>query len=126
MAALVPVLGLAACSSSSKAHHDPAPPSGPTISLESLMFRPDTLTIKAGQSVTWRNDEPITHSVTSGKVTGIDAKTGLRSGQQPDGRFDANLPTKGSTFSFTFTTPGTYPYYCDIHEGMNASIVVTP
>ena len=31
---------------------------------------------------------------------------------------------KGKTFSFTFTKPGTYTYYCDIHQGMNATIKV--
>ena len=34
------------------------------------------------------------------------------------------LPGKGKTYSFTFTKPGSYTYYCDIHQGMNATIVV--
>lgn len=121
---LAPIL-LAGCSSA-KPKHDGQHASGPTISLKSLMFMPEQLTVKAGQTVTWRNDEPISHTVTSGTVAGVDAKSGLRSDQHPNGLFDARLPTKGSTFSFTFTKPGTYPYYCDIHQAMNASIVVTP
>ncbi len=95
------------------------------ISLTSLMFRPDNQTIKAGTKVTWRNDEPITHTVTSGAVTGVDKTTGLRSGQKPDGLFDKKLAGEGDTFSCTFAKPGTYSYYCDIHFGMNAKIVVT-
>jgi len=38
--------------------------------------------------------------------------------------FNAKLAGKGKTFNFTFTEPGTYTYYCDIHQGMNATITV--
>jgi plastocyanin len=99
---------------------------GTTVSLKSLQFSPATLTVKAGTKVTWKNDEPITHTVTSGSVTGVDPSTGLRSGQTPDGMFDGKLSSKGSTFSYTFTKAGTYSYYCSIHDGMNAKVVVTP
>jgi plastocyanin len=62
--------------------------------------------------------------VTSGRFVGVDKTTGLRSSQQPDGLFNAKLEGKGKTFSFTFTKPGNYSYYCDIHQGMNAVIKV--
>jgi plastocyanin len=94
------------------------------INLSSLMFNPLTTTVKVGETVTWRNDEPIGHTVTSGKYMGIDKTTGLRSSQKADGMFNAKLDGKGKTFSFTFTKPGTYTYYCDIHQGMNATITV--
>lgn len=99
-------------------------PAGPVINLSSLMFNPSTTTVKVGTTVTWRNDEPITHTVTSGRFVGVDKTTGLRSSQDPDGTFNAKLPGKGKTFSFTFTKPGNYTYYCDIHQGMNATITV--
>ena len=99
-------------------------PAGPVINLSSLMFDPATTTVPVGTTVTWRNDEPITHTVTSGRFIGVDKTTGLRSSQNPDGTFEATLPGKGETFSFTFTKPGTYTYYCDIHQGMNATITV--
>ncbi|HVF04822.1 MAG TPA: plastocyanin/azurin family copper-binding protein [Frankiaceae bacterium] len=95
-----------------------------TVAVARLAYDPVELTIPAGTTVTWRSDEPITHTVTSGKATGIDATSGLRSGQQPDGKFDGPLDAKGSTFAFRFTDPGTYAYYCAIHQGMNASVVV--
>ena len=63
-------------------------------------------------------------TVTSGRYEGVDKTTGLRSEQYPDGTFNAELGGKGKTFSFTFTKPGSYTYYCDIHQGMNATIVV--
>jgi plastocyanin len=99
-------------------------PAGPVINLSSLMFNPSTTTVQVGTTVTWRNDEPITHTVTSGRYEGVDKTTGLRSSQDPDGTFNAKLTGKGKTFSFTFTKPGSYTYYCDIHQGMNATIVV--
>ena len=121
-------LSLAACSSSPGADSGRASAAGSNatvISLKSLMFMPEKLTVQRGTKVTWRNDEPITHTVTSGAVTGLDKGSGLRTGQKPDGRFNRTLKGKGDTFSYTFTKPGTYPYYCDIHFGMNAEIVVT-
>jgi len=99
-------------------------PAGPVINLSSLVFNPSTTTVPVGTTVTWRNDEPITHTVTSGRYEGVDKTTGLRSEQYPDGAFNAKLQGKGKTFSFTFTKPGSYTYYCDIHQGMNATIVV--
>jgi plastocyanin len=96
-----------------------------TVHLKLLAFSPGTLHVQAGTTVTWRDDEPITHTVTSGEVTGIDAKTGLRSGQHADGRFDHRLSGSGTTFTFRFTDPGTYSYFCSIHQGMNATVVVT-
>ena len=99
-------------------------PAGPVVNLSPLMFHPAMTTAKVGTTVTWRNDEPITHTVTSGRFEGVDETTGLRSSQDPDGTFEAKLDGKGKTFSFTFTKPGTYTYYCDIHQGMNATITV--
>jgi plastocyanin len=99
-------------------------PAGPVVNLSSLMFHPTMTTVKVGTTVTWRNDDPITHTVTSGRFEGVDETTGLRSSQDPDGTFEAKLDGKGKTFSFTFTKPGTYTYYCDIHQGMNATITV--
>jgi plastocyanin len=101
-----------------------SPPAGPVINLSSLMFHPANATVDLGTTVTWRNDEPITHTVTSGRFQGVDETTGLRSSQQPDGTFEAKLGGEGKTFSFKFTKPGTYTYYCDIHQGMNATVTV--
>jgi plastocyanin len=88
------------------------------------MFDPASTTVQVGTTVTWRNDEPITHTITSGRFIEVDETTGLRSSQDPDGTFEATLPGKGKTYSFTFTKPGTYTYYCHIHQGMNATIKV--
>jgi plastocyanin len=128
-ALLVAAGSLAGCSASAESaptapSSTTSAPAGPVINLSSLMFSPSMTTVNVGETVTWRNDEPITHTVTSGRSMGIDKTTGLRSSQQPDGLFNTKLGGKGKTFSFTFTKPGTYTYYCDIHQGMNATITV--
>jgi plastocyanin len=131
-ALLIAAGGLAGCSASaesaptvpSSTTSTPSALAGPVINLSSLMFNPSTTTVKVGETVTWRNDEPITHTVTSGRFMGIDKTSGLRTSQKADGMFNAKLDGKGKTFSFTFTKPGTYTYYCDIHQGMNATITV--
>jgi plastocyanin len=120
------LVALTACSSSGESgSHAGKDVGGTVISLKSLMFHPSDLTVKVGTKVTWRNDEPITHTVTSGTVTGLDKSTGLRSGQKPDGVFNATLKGNGDTFSYTFTKAGTYGYFCSIHFGMNSKIIVT-
>src|SRR2546428_255460 len=73
-------------------------------------FSPANLTVKVGKTVTWVNKDTVTHTVTS------------------DGSslFDSGFMPTGATFQFTFTTTGTYPYYCTVHPFMKGTIVVTP
>jgi plastocyanin len=130
-AAALLTAGLTACSSGAADDATSSSSAGSTadgtvITLSQLMFMPATTTIKVGTKVTWTNDESISHTVTSGEPTGVDKGTSLRSGEKRDGMFDEQLAKKGDSFSFTFDKAGTYPYYCDIHQGMNAEVVVTP
>src|SRR2546422_4152159 len=73
-------------------------------------FSPTNLTVKVGKTVVWVNKDTVTHTVTS------------------DGSslFDSGFMPTGATFQFTFTTAGTYPYYCTVHPFMKGTIVVTP
>ena len=72
-------------------------------------FSPTNLTVKVGKTVVWVNKDTVTHTVTS------------------DGSalFDSGFMPTGATFQFTFTTPGTFPYYCTVHPYMTGTIVVT-
>ncbi|MDP3209201.1 MAG: plastocyanin/azurin family copper-binding protein [Rhodoglobus sp.] len=100
-----------------------------TVVTLSLKFMPSTITVNVGDTVTWVNGETITHTVTSGDWGDVDAKTGLRGYQTPDGLFDHSLSPKGKdgdTFSFTFTEAGTYKYYCQPHLTMNSEVIVLP
>ncbi|MBI2762314.1 MAG: hypothetical protein HYX54_00935 [Chloroflexi bacterium] len=76
-----------------------------------------TLTVTVGSQVTWvASGDP--HSVTSGTPGMVDNRF-------PDRPASAGLLTSGSTFTTTFTTPGTYPYFCEIHpEQMSGVITV--
>src|ERR1044071_5327099 len=68
----------------------------------SLSYDPFSVSIQPGDTVTWVW-QASDHSVTSG------------SPDQPSGLFDSGIKTSGSSFSFTFTTPGTIFYYCTPH-----------
>jgi plastocyanin len=73
-------------------------------------FVPATLTIKVGTQVVWSNDSNAPHTVSS--------DSGVFNTPNPLGI------NPGQTYAFTFTKPGTYPYYCNIHTYMTGKIVV--
>lgn len=82
-------------------------------------FGPTSLTIPAGTTITWVNLGQSLHSATFGVP--------VTRGGAP---FDTNLLASGDQSSFTFDTPGTYPYFCKLHgtldgQGMAGVIVVT-
>ncbi len=100
-----------------------------TVITLGLKFMPETITVKAGTTVTWRNGEKIGHTITSGAWGEINEDTGLRGTQNPDGLFDHQLSAMGSdgdSFSFTFDEPGEYLYFCKPHLTMNATVIVEP
>ena len=78
------------------------------VGIDNFTFNPATLTVKAGTTVTWTNKDDIPH--------------GLAATNNAFKRSPA-LDTDDS-FSFTFTTPGTYQYFCYIHPHMTGTIVV--
>ena len=80
---------------------------GSAVVIEDFTFRPAVLTVSAGTTVTWTNREAELHTVAS--TTKLFASSGLDS---------------GDTFSFQFTTPGTYEYYCALHPHMTGTIIV--
>ena len=81
------------------------------IVIKNFAFSPSAITIKAGASVTWINQDGTNHTVVS------DTGSAVTFGSK-------DLPTGGS-FSFTFSKPGTYSYYCSIHPSMTGTITVT-
>ena len=104
---------LASCSSksnptSSNNSNNPPPPN--SVSISGFAFNPSSLTVKAGVTVTWTNQDGTAHTVTS-----------------DNGAFTSsgNLAT-GAQYAFTFMTAGSYPYHCSIHPAMRGTITVTP
>ena len=95
------------------------------VVIEGLVFEPDSVTIDAGDTVTWTNKDAVDHTVTSGSpgdqgVPGVDEATE----PELDGNFDEPLERAGSTFSFTFEERGTYSYFCRVHAAMKAVVIV--
>ena len=84
------------------------------LGLESPFYSPNTISIKAGETLTFDNVDGNFHTVTSGTV-----KTG------PDGTFDSGLLRAGEKFTLTLDKPGTYQYYCTIHPNMVGTIIVS-
>jgi plastocyanin len=86
-----------------------APATDATVRIDNFTFGPKVLTVKAGTKVTWVNQDDIPHTV-------VDKSKAFRS--KP-------LDTD-DRYSFTFTQPGTYDYFCGLHPHMTAQVVVTP
>jgi len=86
-----------------------AAPAGAAIKIVDFNFDPNTITVKAGTTVTWTNSGTAPHTVTA-----------------DDGSFSSQSLASGGTFRRTFATAGTFAYHCAIHSSMKASVVVTP
>lgn len=86
-----------------------------TIRVLDNRFSPASVTISAGDSVTWRWEGNNFHTVTHGTDPATPAVK----------LFDEG-PKQSGTFGYRFNDPGTYPYYCDPHRtmGMTATITV--
>lgn len=77
------------------------------VFIQGLAFNPASITVAAGTTITWTNKDAITHTVTS------DSKL-----------WDSGSVGPNGTFSFTFATAGTFPYHCNVHPSMTASVTV--
>ena len=84
-----------------------------TVTIQNIAFSPATLTIKAGTTVNFSNQDTVGHTATNG-VNGT---------PDPNALFDIDLPA-GVAGSFTFVKPGTYQVTCKIHHGMHMTITV--
>jgi plastocyanin len=90
-----------------------ASPGGPSptsieVKIDNFTFAPGTLTIAAGTTVVWTNSDDVPHTVVS------DDKT----------IFKSRALDTGEKFSYTFTKPGKYDYFCSVHPKMTAEVVV--
>jgi len=88
----------------------PAPTGTPVpVKISQLAFSPASVTVPVGGTVIWTNNDQVEHTVTS------------------MGRGPLGSPTigTGGTYSSTFTTPGTYMYYCAVHPDMMGTVVVS-
>lgn len=79
-------------------------------------FAPNRLTVKTGETVTFKNADFVLHTATS--ISSPDDPT-------PDGVFDTGLLNNGESKQVTFDKAGTYNYFCSIHPQMRGTVTVT-
>jgi plastocyanin len=82
------------------------------VAIKTFQFGPDTVVVRPGDSVEWRNADAIEHTVTAGAA------------DQSRPAFDGTLAGAGATFTARFDRSGTYPYYCARHSFMQGVVVV--
>jgi len=85
----------------------PTAPAGTSVRMAGSRFEPVTLTIAAGATVRWFNDDALPHTVTAS-----------------DGSWDSGNLSPGSSYERRFDSPGTYAYLCLYHPGMAGAIEV--
>jgi plastocyanin len=87
---------------------------GTQVSMENIQFNPKDLTVKAGETITFTNNEAVAHDVHKTSGPGKDFASGPSGGME-----------QGDTFELTLDKPGKYDYVCDVHApGMAGTITV--
>jgi plastocyanin len=82
-------------------------PASAAVKIDNFSFGPASLTVTAGTTVTWTNNDDVPHTVVS-----------------DDKLFKSKALDTDDKFSYTFTKPGTYNYFCSVHPKMTAKVVV--
>jgi plastocyanin len=81
---------------------------GSAVTIANFAFDPAEITVAAGTTVTWTNEDVAPHTVTA-----------------DDGPFDSGRLDQGGSFSQTFDQPGSFAYHCEFHPSMHGTVVVT-
>lgn len=79
------------------------------VRIDNFTFEPRELQIAAGTTVTWQNADDVPHTATS---------------KDDPQLFDSGALDTDDKFSFTFTRPGKYAYYCKVHPHMTGVVIV--
>ena len=77
------------------------------VTIDNFSFTPQEITVQAGTTITWVNQDDVPHTVVSN-----------------DNKFKSKALDTDDKFSFTFKDPGTYDYYCSVHPKMTAKVIV--
>ena len=91
------------------AAHAQQKPDTAEVKIDNFSFGPTTLTVQVGATVTWINRDDIPHTVVSA--------------DEPKA-FKSKVLDTEDKFSFTFTKPGTFLYFCSVHPKMTGKVVV--
>jgi plastocyanin len=79
-----------------------------TVTMKDIKFDPATVTVKAGGTIQWKNEDTVNHDAVA------------KEGDVPK----SELLGEGETYEATFDTPGTIAYVCTVHPGMEGTITV--
>jgi amicyanin len=96
-----------AVESARTAVNDNPAPSATVVMIDNFSFGPTDITVPVGATVTWTNRDDIPHTIVSTEKA-----------------FKSKVLDTDEKFSFTFTQPGTYSYFCSIHPKMTGKVVV--
>ncbi|MDP9172750.1 MAG: cupredoxin family copper-binding protein [Planctomycetota bacterium] len=80
-----------------------------SVVVDNFSYKPKELVVSVGAKVTWQNHDDVPHTVTS---------------KDGPAAFDSGAMDTDDRFSFIFTKPGTYTYFCKIHPMMTGTVVV--
>ena len=105
--ALMGLSGIVAERKSFAASAQEKPASTAEVKIDNFVFGPAAITVPVGTTVTWTNRDDIPHTVVSTEKV-----------------FKSKVLDTDEKFSFTFTKPGEYPYFCSIHPKMTGKVVV--
>ena len=78
------------------------------VRIDNFTFAPQQLTVQVGTTVTWTNEDDIPHNIVS----------------SARGAFKSKVMDTEGKYSFTFTNPGSFEYFCALHPHMKGTIVV--
>src|SRR3974377_392497 len=79
----------------------------PAVRIDNFTFTPAEVIVSAGTAVTWVNGDDIPHTVASSSNA-----------------FRSKVMDTDQQYSFTFTKPGTYEYFCALHPHMLGKVIV--
>jgi plastocyanin len=79
------------------------------VGITNFAFSPASITVKAGTTVTWTNNDSVAHTIVG-----------------DNGGPSSGSIAQGGTYSYVFNTAGTLAYHCSIHPSMTGTVTVTP
>jgi len=78
-----------------------------SVHIDNFTFTPQEITITRGTTLTWINEDDIPHAIAASNKA-----------------FRSKAMDTEQNFSFTFSEPGTYEYFCSLHPHMQGKVIV--
>ena len=101
-------IAVISCSKSNSYNSGNNNPPASDVSIKNMAFSPVSLTVSAGATVTWTNNDTTAHTVTA-----------------DNGSFDSGNIAVGAKYSKVFSSAGTFSYHCTLHPEMRGTVVIT-